>query len=469
MAQNAHIEFLQLLGWEGAELEAFLPDWLHAAEFLKLSEQDVEVAIHEWLPRYWDLSLRSVRKLIAACIREVVAFSKTELYKKEGKKVLYSNPTAAYVSIYANKLAGGDQLHVAYPGFIIMTVLQSFFGKKETPADGKTCMSTSCQHCALNGIRVNYCTEGRIPMPTVTWTWGLHCNESHKIEELVDCLDEKEWRNVLTTIPHDAPLGTIEAEDDDRVAYLAEQIREGQRQVSEITGIEVTEAHLQKAMDVYLTYMGKIERLTDLVVNADPQPISGNALTQFSLCMEVCFDTGMDYINDALDTAIEEVEERIRKGTGVLPKGAPKLACHFLPTSMPWIGKSFLENGVNLSLGRIFPPASWLKKALDEKDLYQSVACHCLMSPNAVNMQNEAAITMRILQQYTFDGALYGFYSHDRWMGALHKAMIREVEEHTGIPHYYLESAFWDSEHYSVEDRLPIIRSICNSLKISSI
>ena len=128
-----------------------------------------------------------------------------------------------------------------------------------------------------------------------------------------------------------------------------------------------------------------------------------------------------------------------------------------------------MQNGVSIALGRIFTRAQWLEDAVDDDDVYKTAARHCLLCPNVVNMENEAEYAVKVLQQYHFDGALYGFYSYDRWVGALHKAMIRTVEEKTGIPHYYLEGEFWGSESSTYEDRLPIIRSICNSMKISKL
>ena len=47
--------------------------------------------------------------------------------------------------------------------------------------------------------------------------------------------------------------------------------------------------------------------------------------------------------------------------------------------------------------------------------------------------------------------------------------VFRVVEEKTSIPHFYLEAEFWNSGRYSPEDRLSMIRSICNCLKITGI
>lgn len=462
---DPHVCFLRRLGFEGDALDEFMPDWTHAAAFLELSDQDVAYAVDNWLPRYWDLSLMGVRKLIAACVREVVEISKLEQYKREGMKILYSNPVASHVMLYANQLAGEGRLRVAYPDFMVATVKQAFFGKNM--GGGCSCMSCGGQHCALNSVRVQCCEEGRLPPPTAIWNWGLQCNEAPKTVEMINCLFGEEWTDVVTTFPHDAPLGTTEVNDEDCVSYFSAKIREGQRRISEITGIEVTEEHIRQSLDGYMAYMARVEKLTDLVVKADPQPIGGNELGHFSICVQMCFGTGLSYINDAIDTVLTELEERVEKGEGVLPKGSPKLLCHFQPHGIAWIDRAFLENGASIALCRIFPMTSWLDEVRDDADMYRTVARQCLLWPNSVNMKNEAEITLRLIKRYDFDGALYGFFSHDRWTGALHKTMIQDIEEISNVPHYYLEGDFWSDDNYPIESRLPIIRSICNSLKIS--
>ncbi len=470
MDSSVNIQLLRLLGWEGAELERFLPEWERAARFLRLSDEDVYYSVNQWLPKYWDISLLSVRKLIAAFVREAAELSKMEQYKSEGKAILSSHNTSSFVCLYANKLAGKDRIHVVYPDFIMSTMWQAFFGKPlERTSDGAS-MNYGCGHCALNCTKANGRVEGFIPEPTVSWSWGLHCDEAPKTEELIARLkNQKEPKNVLVYVPHDAALGEVEADNDRRVAYLASKMRDSQRVISRYTGVAVTDEDMRAAQEAYMAYMRRVEKITDLVVNADPQPISGNELALFSVCMQVCFDTGMEAVNEALDIAITEIEERIAGGLGPLPKGAPKLACYFVPLNVPWVDRLFRDNGVNLSLGRVFPIASMMEKKLDADDPYMAAARQCFMCPDTVNMKDAARIVADLLGRYPIDGALLGFYDFDRWIGALQKTEMRLVEEATEIPHYYLEGDFWAGDKYSTEDRTAVIRGICNCLKISGI
>lgn len=467
MMSHAHTAFLEMLGWEGKELDRFLPEWLNAAEFLGLTEADVEFAVNEWLPVYWDLSLAGIRKFIAACIREVVGISKVRQYREAGDAVLYINIPSAPVCIYANKLAGNGRLHIAYPSYMMVMVLGAFFNKSNGCYGGV--LNPACAHCAMNMMRANAAAKGILSPPTITWNWGIKCSEAPKTDELLSCLQGDLWKDAFITLPHDAPLGTMEANDEKRVSYLAAKLRAAQQEISDETGIVVTEAHMRTAMDEYMAYMDRVETLTDLVMTANPQPITGNELTIFGICSDLCFDVGYDYINDALDTIIREVRERIARGQGVLPKGSPKVACQFNPIYAPWVDKAFRDNGVCLAQGRMFPFASSFRQYLKESNLYASVARMSLATPSSMNMLDEARININLLKRYPVDGALYGFYSFDRWVGALQKTMIRLIEHETGIPHFYLEGDLWDSMKSSPEDRMAIIRSICNCLKISNI
>ena len=62
------------------------------------------------------------------------------------------------------------------------------------------------------------------------------------------------------------------------------------------------------------------------------------------------------------------------------------------------------------------------------------------------------------------DGMLMGFFDFDRWLGAHQKMAADLVEKETGVPHYYIESDFWDDRDYSEEALRTRIESICQLL-----
>ena len=471
MNNSSSIRLLQLLGWQGDELQAFLPIWEKTAKFLGLSEQDISFAADVWIPQYWDISLQSVRKMIAFFFMEAAELTKQENYLQQGHKIISTHNTSSFVCLHANQLAGQGRVHVTYPDFIISTMWQAFFGKSTETNFAEEDSPFRCSHCALNCTRAKEMIKGKIPRPTVTWSWGLYCDEAPKTIELIHCMrDEDDDDTVLTTAPHDGIMGEIEAECEDRVVFLAKILRNCQDLVSEKTGVAVTADHMNRAWKAYMDYMTRVEEITDLVTYADPQPVSGNELALFNVCMQVSFSIGMDAVCEALDIAIREIRERIARQEGPLPKGAPKLACYFVPLNVPWVDRVFRENGVNLSMGRLFPLASMMEERLKwDTDPYIAAARQIYMCHDAVNMENAAQIAEKLLSRYPLDGALLGFYDFDRWIGSLQKTEMRLVEEKTGIPHFYLEGDFWAINKVSARERKKIIRGICNCLKISSL
>jgi len=53
------------------------------------------------------------------------------------------------------------------------------------------------------------------------------CDEGPKSDEFINLACDSNWKTFVTRLPHDQPLFAIEDEDEERVAYLATQMREG--------------------------------------------------------------------------------------------------------------------------------------------------------------------------------------------------------------------------------------------------
>lgn len=473
MKTSAHEKFLEMLGWEGDELKSFLPDWKRAAKLMGLSDKDVAFAVEQWIPAYWDLSLSGVKKFVAACIRGVVEVARGARYKAEGHSLIYMNMPSVPIPAYANVLAGGGRVHVFYPAYLMINVLTAVFNKycnKTRAEDDPGSLRSPCANCALNRFRLQTCGSELMARPSVSWSWGLRCSEAPKIDEMMQCLCSSDAPNVYVVLPHDVPSGEVEADDRARVDLLAGKLRLAQSEVSGITGVTVTDADVRAAAEVYMQYMDKVQTLTDLVMNADCLPISGGELALFGLCVETCLCIDKSYVLDALDTIIAEVRERIDRGEGFGSRVAPRLACHFNPLCAPWLDKAFRDNGVCLVQGKLFPFADKFRSYLEqEEDVYKAVARIILSVPSVMNMLDEARINAELVTRYPVDGALYGFYSSDSWVGALQKTMVKVIEAETGVPHFYIEGNLWDLSGEAYETRLAIVRSICNYLKISNI
>ncbi len=252
-------KFLRMLDFSDEGMGSVLPRWENTCKLLGLSEEDVRYAAEDWIPVYWDMSLHGVRKCIGAYIRELIEMSRLPEYKAQGAKILYCNMPSHPASVYANKYAAGEGLHISYPDFLIASVLSAFFHKSTFLAGGDaSCMNPQYNHCGMNRLRAAARIKNIIVSPTVVWNWGLYCNEGPKTEELIECIGNGDWQYILTFLPHDVLFGTCEARDEKRVHYLARQLKESQKMISEITGYPVTDDDLRRASAGVLRYTNKL-------------------------------------------------------------------------------------------------------------------------------------------------------------------------------------------------------------------
>lgn len=470
MKDNVHIQLFRLFEFSDEEIADCIDDWMQGCKRFGISNKDVANALNNTLPSYWDLSLKGIRLCMGAYLREIIELFRLPKYKERGDTIIYCNMPTHPVPIYANKLAGGDRFHVCQPDFFISSILKPFFNKKNLKKiDQTACLNKSCNHCELNQNRISAQLNGMIPLPTVTWNWGLLCNEGPKSEEFLSIMNQDSSCNyVITSLPHDTCLGVTEAEDEFRVDSLYQRLKTSQERITEYTGISVTEEHMSLAMDNYIAYLTRLDELTRMVKNADPQPIKCNSLSLFSALQHVILDYGNEYFLKAINVLIEECKELIKSEKGILPAGAPKIACHFVPYCTPWLEDVFNDNGINISYSLYFPPLeSMLEETEKTSDCYRIVAKQWLHNPSAVNMGNEITIVEDMLRTNPVEGVLFGFFSFDRWIGAIQKTMISILEENTNIPHYYLEGNFWSDSRFTKEDRLSRIENICYHIKIN--
>ena len=459
-----YTRFLEMLDFSDDEIAEIGDDWKLAANAIGLVDKDIEYAQNVWIPQYWDISMKGVRLCIAAYIRELIDILKISEFKKQGKKIIYGISPSQPACYRAIKLAGGDDIYVGYPDFVIANILGPFFNKQSLFSSDDTYLSDKCRHCGLNRTRINMSLNTIIPNPDVIWSWGFFCDEGRKTEELIECMSDNQWNYITSVMPHDAAFGEQEDKNAERVKYLADEIRHGHRSIEEHTGIHVTTKHMFDALKEYSECIRKLDELNKLVTNSRPQPIGGNELGLFGNIVGMTLNTGLDYFNEALDTILDEVKQRIENNEGILPYDSPKLGCHFTPICVPWVDRTFLQYGVSLTFSShvSFSKIDFLP--FDYMDPYMISAQIWLRNANSVNLGSHAERMSEMLKEYDIDGMLYGFFSFDRWLGTS-RMTLEMIEEKSGIQHFYLEGDYWDDRNYKQEDRAGRIETIAYFLK----
>ena len=229
MPNDIHEKFLRLTGFEEAELPQYLSEWRKASEKLGLTEDDVKFATEEWIPAHFEVELEGIRRLLGAYIKEIIDLTKANEYKQQGVKIVYGILPAIIHYYYALKLAAPDKVYVSFPDIFLAVVLNAFFHKLNPYLEEaeKAGIPYGCRHCALNKTRYAMRRLGLIPSPDVSWIWGFICDEGPKTDEFIRLYSDPGWKTYITRLPHDQPWGTIEDEVDERVEYLASQMKDG--------------------------------------------------------------------------------------------------------------------------------------------------------------------------------------------------------------------------------------------------
>ena len=459
--------FLRLTGFEETELPQYLPEWRLASAKLGLTEDDIRFAIEEWIPAHFDIELEGIRKLIGAYIREIIDLTKANDYKERGVKIVYGILPAISHYYYALKLTAPDKVYVSFPDIILALVMNAFFHRLNPYLEEaeKAGIPYGCRHCALNKTRYAMRKMKIIPSPDVDWIWGFICDEGPKTDEFIRLYHDPEWKTYITRIPHDQPWGTVEDEVDDRVQYLASQMKDGFEFVQAQIGIKVADETIKEVQNIWQRYARKLTELYRLMAS-DPQPLSGGEGTFFTGPLFRPFNTGLEPMETALDITIEEVKGRIASKKGILPEGAPKLMSYYIPNALPWVTKMFEHNGVGLTYIEALMPS---KKSLTPSrfdDPYMSAAETWLRRSTAVNIGYKADIMCEKIETYGVDGMVFGFLDFDRWLGSDNRLLAKIVGDRTKLPVFYIEGDLWDDRDYSPEALRTRIESICEIVKM---
>jgi benzoyl-CoA reductase/2-hydroxyglutaryl-CoA dehydratase subunit BcrC/BadD/HgdB len=467
MARNVHEDFLRLTGFEEEEMGEYLPQWRQAAERLGLSEDDVRFATEERLPGYFAVELEGIRKLLGCFVKETIDLTKAKDYKKQGVKIVYGILPAQLHFYYALKLTAPEKVFVSFPDIFLTLVMNGFFHKLAPYLEEaeKAGIPYGCRHCALNKARYAARRLDVIPSPDINWLWGFICDEAPKTDEFIRLYHDPEWKTYITRLPHDQPLYAVEDEDIDRVEYLAAQMKDGFEAAQREIGIKVPEEKINEVLTFWQRYAAKLAELA-MLMTADPQPLGAISGRPFWEGLFAPFNTGLDGMEKALDITIKEVKQRVARKEGILPAGAPKLLIYSIHPTVPWIAKTFEDNGVGIPLSEFFILTQKQLTPPSFSDPYMAAAEGWLRTSGMVNPGYQAEQICEKLKTHNFDGMVFGLMDFDRWLGSSHRLLTRLVEEKTKLPVFYIEGDNWDDRDYSPEALKTRIESICEIVKI---
>jgi benzoyl-CoA reductase/2-hydroxyglutaryl-CoA dehydratase subunit BcrC/BadD/HgdB len=448
------------------------PYWLPLAEKLDANDEVIETAITDWQPKTKDVNYKGVRMAIGAIFREACEVERLTQRMEAGEDVprLYGVMPVILAPYQAIKLAAGDDAYVSFPDLLFMHISQDFLHHAEhifekAEFNGVT---YGARHCALNKMGIAGRLAGIVPDPTVMWSWGLVCDEATKIDEFLKFKQNGDWTSIVTRYPHDTYWDETDYDNVERTKYLANSMKKAIKEAADAVGVVVKPEHTQQAVAEYMSYMRKVAKLSMLIAQSDPQPMRNNTLAVLTIPATFPLNGGYDYLEQALDVLIEEVEQAVADGYGVAPKGSPRCGMYFNPGNNPWFEALLNKNGVviNMCIPSTMSPHQLAPSKFE--DPYEQMAEQWMHMNFGMGCGCDTRDWVDKVRACKCEGMIVGFLDYDRWLGQLQKVGAKIIEEELGIPTFYLEADFFDDRDYSEEAIRTRVETMCQIIKVES-
>jgi benzoyl-CoA reductase/2-hydroxyglutaryl-CoA dehydratase subunit BcrC/BadD/HgdB len=454
------IELLKLCGFEGQEIESELPRIEKVFDRLGITAADIERG-KQRLNKYYDIDLRSVRKALRLCLRELV---NTVLAREERKKVIYGFMSGDLDTIGAALMSKSKEIYSARIEFIFLLVLGGIFDKL-TPvleaAEKKWLKAGVVAHCGNTKTITGLLALDLIPRPDLLGTTGFLCETAPKTLYLLHDL-------------YDIPVGYFDtcqdikfgedAEATKRTVDFAEKsLRKLVEKVQELVGFEVTDAMLLEVLDARKRFGDASRKMGKLIESSDPLPVRP-ATANIWACMGA-LPLNRDRLPEAIETintAYEELQERVNQGIGVVEKGAPRIIAPLpMHHADPRMEHLITEMGIALVPSGISgPPAGPTTEGEMSPYLEMSKGVGGSMGAGLVgriHMIIEECKRMKV------DGLLDRFHAGCRTMVGDAIIMKEAVEKEVGIPVFLLEWENFDPRVYQHEEykrRLAVFKTM---------
>ena len=462
-------DLLTLCGFEGAELEKGLPRVKKAFDIIGLNEDDIERGIKR-INLFFDTELVGMRKILGVWMNEMVNLV---LAKQEGKKFLYASIPAIAVDYLTAAMLNSDEFHIAFPDvFFCGTVGVIFNRLHPILEEGESLyLPPGVGHCSLLQLRAGLYARDLIPKGELFFSCGSICDEVLKADEIlheyfgvpvqyVNRCHDKEW---------DEPTN-VERE----MKFFGAQLKRCEAKVSEVVGFALTDDMMKEAREFKRKYSRPMRKTLDLVASSDPPPISATALALIRELNTMCYSRkGTEAAAEAIEILYQELEQRVREGVGVVPKGSPRVMHGYFPSlSDPAIIHMLEEAGIALPVVelQIFDGGGFTPPVFPEgvKDRHEIQASAYMQGAIGNSLPTEIRAIIEACKRLDLDG-LFWFIHHSCRPILSESQMIKEsVTKELGIPFMILEGDGYDSRFYSTERLRNNIETFAEMLRMKT-
>jgi hypothetical protein len=455
-----YTELFKLCGFEQPEIERERPRIDRTFDILGIDEEDIKRG-ESRLKQYLDIELLGVRKFLGIWMRELVNLV---LAREEHDKIVYSDFPMELRPLMSMMLSTEEKdVYFATPGQILnMTIGQIF--DKLTPyleAGEESGLPPGAAHCALYQTRLGAMVKGVIPFPDLSVIASYHCDQPAEAEQLLH--EVYGIPVVYLDSCSDANWGDWPKFNDSRVRYSGAQARKLFQKFEELIGCQMTEEAIRTTNRSNAKYRLTFQVLVELIGHANPQPISQASLAH-AFFLNSMPTRDIEGKQEALEILLEEVQQRVNEGKGVVEKGAPGVFFTATISVDPSITRMIEDTGLAIRIQIPFWLSPWVLTKHPYKewpdmigvgpclDIPHSCEAHCL-----INLENCKA--------FNVDGAINFYpYSCREWVPTV---MITKklIEKEMGIPVLVLEGDSYDTRNYSAGQLRTRVETFAELLK----
>ena len=431
---DALSEFMELCAYKSEEMEVERPRLEKVFKKIDINDEDLIRGKERLLKYYQCDTLKSMRMIIGEFIRQTADMV---LADEEGKyKIWVELPMYQIMSFAGAAQLLRPDVVVGCPSMYFVLLMGGIFHKMETMQEYAEArwLPGADSHCGCTKARIGVRALGYIPKADFTISAGFLCDEAPKVDELMHHLfDEKVFaiNRPLDEMLYDDPMDNKRG-----LQLLTENIEALRLELSDALDVDLSDELIKDNLSYWMKIMTAGSEINKLTAAADPQPMHWNALVTGVLISwfnrgKVSYEKTMQIY----DLMKAELQEKIKNGEGVVPKGSPRVLCYRASFANPEAFHEMEKYGMNMVCSEDFGNKTFAPEELsaifDTLSGSQLYAITLMLLPftyprlKAENMINACRIA-------NLDGILFGRYDGCRPIYGLTPMVMEWVKKEIG-------------------------------------
>lgn len=459
-------ELLELLCYEKGEMKREIPRIKKAFERLSITEADIANAINRL--QYYEIDLLGFRGILGIYLREMVNLM---LAREEKRKLIYNTFPSVSAAIPEAAMIADETVYAGFPAVLFEFVYGGIFDKMNPVFEKseRDVLPLGESHCGCNLTKLGMMLDDLLPKPDLQISWGVFCDEAPKVDDYLNA----EYGIPLVTVNRIQDINFDDPEPDSEIQFCAAELRDTLSKVSELIGREITDEMLWQPLIEGRTYMQTSEEIMNLLINSDPVPLGLGTLWHiFLLYITNVSRENKARLQNAIETILRELREKVARGEGYYQKGAPRVAALISSFVDPFFQKLIKDLGLATV---IMEPVWWFPDASITPDLgVEQELDPCRVLAKAMLKSSligcfplRISATQEAMERYNIDGFLGVFPYSCRPYAADVLAMKDAIKKVKDIPVTIMEGDIWDARRYSSEALRTRMESFAEMCKIS--